>query len=296
MKNNVTKGIILAGGNGTRLFPLTNALSKQLLPIYDKPMIYYPLSVLMLAKIKDILIISNPEYIESYKKLLKDGKQLGISISYISQEEPKGIAEAFTIGEEFIGDNNVALVLGDNLFYGEGFSEKLLKAKKSNKGASLFACWVDNPKEFGVVEIDQNDNVISIEEKPLDPKSNHVIVGLYFYHNSIINFAKNIKPSGRGELEISDINNKYLKSNDIELNFLGRGFTWLDTGSHDALLEAGNFVKAVEKNQGLKIACIEEISLSNGWISVNDLRLIGDSMSNNSYGKYLLKICNNYES
>ena len=253
------KGIILAGGSGTRLYPVTRGTSKQLLPIYDKPMIYYSLSVLMLAGIQEILLISTPRDIESYRNLLGDGSEFGIKLEYIIQNNPEGLAQAFILGEDFIGESKVALILGDNIFYGEHFSDKLKDACNNNSGATIFGYHVDNPSEFGVVEFDEFGNVISLEEKPVNPKSNYAITGLYFYDNKVIEYAKSLKPSSRGELEITDVNTKYLKNNDLSVNLLGRGFAWLDTGSHNSLLEAGRFVQTIEERQGLKIGCLEEI-------------------------------------
>ena len=284
------KGIILAGGSGTRLYPITLGISKQLLPIYNKPMIYYPLSVLMLAQIKDILIITNPEYINNYKSLLKNGNHLGINIEYAIQEKPKGLAEAFIIGEKFIEDDNVCLVLGDNIFYGEGFSDKLKKATLLKKGAKIFAYQVKDPNRFGVIEFDENLKAISIEEKPKNPKSNWAVTGLYFYDNNVVNIAKNIKPSKRGELEITSINEKYLEKGLLEVELLGRGFAWLDTGTYESLLEASLFVETIEKRQGYKIACLEEIAFRNGWISKDEILGLAKSLFKTEYGKYLMEI------
>lgn len=286
------KGIVLAGGSGTRLYPITKGVSKQLLPIYDKPMIYYPLSVLMLAGIKDILIISTPDDIGSYKRLLSDGEQYGVNISYAVQSDPDGIAQAFIIGEEFIGDDNVCLVLGDNIFYGQGFSPKLTNAASRKKGATVFGYQVKDPGRFGVVEFDQIMSVLSIEEKPEHPKSNYAITGLYFYDNDVVKIAQSIKPSTRGELEITCVNNVYLERGDLYVEILGRGFAWLDTGTHESLLEASSFVQTIEHRQGYKIACLEEIAFNNGWLNADDLRKIGESLSKNSYGNYLLDIVN----
>lgn len=284
------KGIILAGGSGTRLYPVTKAVSKQMLPIYDKPMIYYPLSVLMLSGIKEILIISTPRDTNSFKELLGNGSQLGLDIHYAVQEEPKGIAEAFIIGEKFIGSDNVALVLGDNVFYGYGFSERLKAAVARREGATIFGYHVANPEEFGVVEFDDDFNVLSIEEKPLKPKSNYAIPGLYFYDNSVINIAKNIQPSKRGELEITDVTNEYLKRGNLKVELFGRGMAWLDTGTHKGLLEAANFVEAVQTRQGLYIACIEEIAYFNGYISREQLLTLAKPLEKIEYGKYLVKL------
>lgn len=284
------KGIILAGGSGTRLHPITLGVSKQLLPIYDKPMVYYPLSVLMLAGIRDILLISTQDDIRNYEKLLSDGSSLGIKIEYAVQKEPNGLAEAFIIGSDFIGDDSVSLILGDNIFYGQNFSGSLKKAVK-NKGATIFGYYVNNPQRFGVAELDKkNGKVISIEEKPKIPKSNYAVTGLYFYDNSVVEIAKSLKPSKRGELEIADINKKDIQNNNLTMEILGRGFAWLDTGTHDSLIEAGNFVKTIENRQGLKIACLEEIAFNNGWISEGDLISKGKSLSKTKYGEYLLSL------
>lgn len=285
-----TKGIILAGGSGTRLYPITKGVSKQLLPIYDKPMVYYPLSVLMLAGIKDVLIISTPDDIDGFKRLLGDGSQLGINISYAVQPSPDGLAQAFIIGEEFIGDSNVCLVLGDNIFYGPGFSPLLRKAASQTSGATVFGYQVKDPERFGVVEFDKNKRAISIEEKPEKPKSNYAVTGLYFYDNDVIEIAKQVKPSDRGELEITTINQMYMERGDLSVELLGRGFAWLDTGTHESLIEAGMFVETVEKRQGFKIACLEEIAYNNGWLSKEDLKRIGNELSKNGYGQYLLRL------
>lgn len=284
------KGIILAGGSGTRLYPITLGISKQLLPIYNKPMIYYPLSVLMLAKIKDILIITNPEYINNYKSLLKNGNHLGINIEYAVQKEPKGLAEAFIIGEKFIGNDSVCLVLGDNIFYGEGFSDKLRKATALKEGAKVFAYKVKDPQRFGVIEFNKDLKAISIEEKPINPKSNWAVTGIYFYDNNVIDIAKNIKPSERGELEITSINERYLEKNLLEVELLGRGFAWLDTGTHESLLEASLFVETIEKRQGYKIACLEEIAYRNGWINKDEILELAKKLNKTNYGQYLLEI------
>ncbi len=292
MNNIKYKGIILAGGRGTRLFPSTAALSKQMIPIYDKPMIYYSLSTLMLSGIQDILIISSPEHLPNYKHLLGNGNNIGINISYKVQENPGGIAQAFLIGEDFISNDNVALILGDNLFYGESFSEKLQKAISFKKGGAIFSCAVNNPEDFGVVETDKDNNIISIEEKPISPKSNQAVTGLYFYDNEVVNIAKNLKASERGELEITDINKEYLNRKLLRLNNLGRGFTWLDTGTPDALLEASNFIQTIEKRQGLKVACIEEIAFRKEWITKEQLTKISENLPKNSYVNYLRQIIN----
>lgn len=284
------KGIILAGGSGTRLHPITKGVSKQLLPIYDKPMIYYPLSVLMLAGIRDILIISTPTDLPHYKRLLGDGKQFGISISYDEQPKPEGIAQAFLIGKEFIGNSSVALILGDNIFFGQHFSEKLTTAISIKKGATIFGYHVQNPESFGVLELDNSQNVIGIEEKPKKPKSNYAVTGLYFYDNDVLEIAESIKPSARGELEITDVNSVYIDRGSINLSLLGRGFTWLDTGTHDSLLEAGKFVQTVEIRQGLKIACLEEIAFNQDWLTRDELARQADLLSKTGYGKYLLSI------
>ncbi len=286
------KGIILAGGSGTRLYPITKGVSKQLLCVYDKPMIYYPLSTLLLAGIKDILIISTPEDLPSYHKLLGSGNELGINLSYKEQPRPDGLAQAFLIGEDFIGNDNVCLVLGDNIFYGHGFSGLLKEAVekvKQNKLASIFGYYVNDPERYGVVEFDENKVAISIEEKPDNPKSNYAVVGLYFYPNSVIKVAKKTKPSKRGELEITSVNESYLKEGNLNVQILGRGFAWLDTGTHDSLLEASNFIQTIEKRQGLKVACIEEIVYEKGYITSDQLTNLAEPLSKNEYGQYLLK-------
>jgi len=284
------RGIVLAGGSGTRLYPITRGVSKQLLPIYDKPMIYYPLSVLMLAGIRDIMLISTPEDIGGYKRLLADGKQFGINISYAVQPSPDGLAQAFIIGEEFIGDEDVCLVLGDNIFYGQGFSPKLISARKRSKGATIFGYQVKDPERFGVVEFDNDMHVLSIEEKPEHPKSNYAATGLYFYDNKVVEIAKLIKPSGRGELEITSVNNAYLELGELNVELLGRGFAWLDTGTHESLLEASMFVQTIEHRQGFKIACLEEIAFNSGWLNASQLIETGKALGKNGYGQYLLSL------
>lgn len=281
------KGIILAGGSGTRLYPITRATSKQLLPVYDKPMIYYPLSVLMLAEIRDILIITTPQDQSAFKKLLGDGSNLGINLQYAEQPEPNGLAEAFIIGEEFIGTDNICLVLGDNIFYGQGFKNFLNEAKARENGATVFGYQVTEPERFGVVEFDQNQKAISIEEKPKKPKSNFAVTGLYFYDNNAIGYAKQIKPSSRGELEITTLNQMYLNDGDLNVEDFGRGFAWLDTGTHDSLMEASTFVQVIEHRQGFKVACLEELAYRNGWISKDKLLSIAVTLEKTSYGKYL---------
>lgn len=285
-----TKGIILAGGSGTRLYPITKGVSKQLLPIYDKPMIYYPLSVLMLAGIREVLIISTPDDIDGFKRLLEDGSALGIDISYAVQPSPDGLAQAFILGEDFIGDSNVCLVLGDNIFYGQGFTTLLRQAVDRQKGATVFGYQVKDPERFGVVEFDDNKRAISIEEKPTSPRSNYAVTGLYFYDNDVINIAKQVQPSERGELEITTVNQMYMERGDLSVELLGRGFAWLDTGTHESLLEAAQFVETIEKRQGYKVACLEEIALNNGWLSKQQVLEAGQSMSKNAYGQYLISL------
>jgi glucose-1-phosphate thymidylyltransferase len=291
-KENKMKGIILAGGSGTRLYPITKGVSKQLLPVFDKPMIYYPLSVLMLAEVQEILIISTPEDLPNYEKLLGDGSELGIKLFYKEQPSPDGLAQAFIIAEEFIGNDHVCLVLGDNIFYGSGFSGMLKNANKNVlKGKStVFGYYVKDPKRFGIAEFDNKGNVISIEEKPENPKSNYAIVGLYFYTNEVIQIAKNVKPSNRGELEITSVNQVYLSKNNLKVELLGRGFAWLDTGTHDSLLEAGNFIESIESRKGLKVACIEEIAYRMNYIDANQVRKLAYPLKKNGYGKYLLNM------
>lgn len=286
------KGIILAGGSGTRLYPITRSISKQIIPVYDKPMIYYPLSVLMLAGIRDILIISTPQDIGLYEKLFGDGSRIGLNLSYAIQPSPDGLAQAFIIGEEFIGDDNVCLVLGDNIFYGYGFGQKLLNSANLEDGAVVFGYYVSDPKRYGVAEFDKNGKVISLEEKPEHPKSNYAVTGLYFYSNDVVEKAKKLKPSARGELEITDLNKLYLNEDRLKVELLGRGMAWLDTGTEDSLLEASNYIATIEKRQGLKIACIEEIAYKRGFISKKQLLVLAEELKKNKYGQYLFNIAN----
>ena len=290
------KGIVLAGGSGTRLYPITKGVSKQLLPIYDKPMVYYPISVLMLAGIRDILIISTPYDLPGFRRLLGDGSDFGVHFSYAEQPSPDGLAQAFIIGEEFIGNDSVCLVLGDNIFHGNGLSRMLRHAVESaekDSKATVFGYWVADPERYGVAEFDANGKVLSIEEKPKEPKSNYAVVGLYFYPNKVVQVAKSIKPSARGELEITSVNQEFLKDGELNVQLMGRGFAWLDTGTHDSLAEASTFIEVIEKRQGLKVACLESIGYEMGWLSNDDIRRVAQPMAKNQYGQYLLKMIDN---
>ena len=292
------KGIVLAGGSGTRLYPITKGVSKQLLPIYDKPMVYYPISVLMLAGIKDILIISTPYDLPGFKRLLGDGSDYGVHFEYAEQPSPDGLAQAFIIGEEFIGNDSACLVLGDNIFHGAGFSQLLresVRTAEEYKKATVFGYWVNDPERYGVAEFDKDGNCLSIEEKPAKPKSNYAVVGLYFYPNKVVEVAKNIKPSARGELEITTVNQKFLEDSELKVQTLGRGFAWLDTGTHDSLTEATNYIETIEKRQGLKVACLEGIALRKGWITTDKMRELAKPMLKNQYGQYLMKMADEFE-
>lgn len=284
------KGIILAGGSGTRLYPVTHVVSKQLLPVYDKPMVYYPLSVLMIAGIRDILVISTPHDLPLFKRLLEDGRHLGLSIEYAEQPSPKGIAEAFIIGKNFIGDSDVSLILGDNIFYGYGLTGQLRKTRENTRGATVFGYRVKDPQRYGVVSFDESEKVIDIEEKPEHPKSNYAVTGLYFYDNQVVDIAENLEPSARGELEITDVNVAYLKMNQLYVQKLGRGIAWLDTGTHEALMQASNFIEAIENRQGLKVACVEEVAYRMGYIDASQVEKLAQPLSKNSYGQYLLDL------
>lgn len=292
------KGIVLAGGSGTRLYPITKGVSKQLLPIYDKPMVYYPISVLMLAGIKDILIISTPYDLPGFKRLLGDGSDYGVNFQYAEQPSPDGLAQAFIIGEKFIGDDSACLVLGDNIFHGAGFSALLkesVRTAEEDKKATVFGYWVNDPERYGVAEFDKEGNCLSIEEKPKEPKSNYAVVGLYFYPNKVVDVAKHIKPSARGELEITTVNQEFLKDGELKVQTLGRGFAWLDTGTHDSLTEATNYIETIEKRQGLKVACLEGIALRKGWITTDKMRELAKPMLKNQYGQYLMKMADEFE-